>query len=277
MKRKKYIIQNIDGPESEFSALSVSNVLSVLNGEVVQVSRCTYLRIIQKLVDGVCFLCTHGGYGENGMLQNAMKEIGVMHTHSNPEAAFVMSSKHLTKKHYLRLGIPTPDWIYRGHLYGDNAQKISCFVHKPDDGGSKNGIFVSVNGNLHHNEIGEQLIQGDIEVSIVVYGSNNPICFPPLLRERNINNIGVLRETNTKLDHDLLKKCSYYAKIFHISLGARGLSKTDFVINPEGSIYALETDSQPGLALNQASARQANAYGLSYDKFIEGILNDREK
>jgi D-alanine-D-alanine ligase len=277
MKKKVYIIQNIDGPESEFSALSVSNVLSVLNGEVVPVSRCTYLRTIQKLVDGVCFLCTHGGYGENGMLQNAMKEIGVMHTHSNPRAAFVMSSKHLTKKHYLRLGIPTPDWIYRGHLYGDSTQKISCFVHKPDDGGSKNGIFVSVNGNLRNNEIGERLIQGDIEVSIVVYGSNNPICFPPLLRERNINNIGVLRETTAKLDNDLLKKCSYYAKIFHISLGARGLSKTDFVISPEGFIYALETDSQPGLALNQASARQANAYGLSYDKFIEGILNDREK
>jgi D-alanine-D-alanine ligase len=55
----------------------------------------------------VVFLALHGTYGEDGVVQRQLEELGVPYTGCGPEASRIAFDKVLTKKRCLAAGIPT--------------------------------------------------------------------------------------------------------------------------------------------------------------------------
>ena len=93
----------------------------------------------------------------------------------------------------------------------------------------------------------ENLIPGTLELSVCVIGHSSVITLTPNVRRRDVKRIGILEASDTRLPRRTEKLCMNAAATIHETLGAFGVTKTDFVIDPNGDAWALETDAHPGL------------------------------
>ena len=211
------------------------------------------------------------GEGEDGTLQGMLEGLWMRHTHSGAWACANMSNKHLTKLLYSGLGIRTPPWRFCGTDYGQLGKKL---VAKPHDGGGKRGLNIATPAHDDEGLLYENLIPGTLELSVCVIGHSSVITLTPNVRRRDVKRIGILEDSDTRLPRRTEKLCMNAAATIHETLGAFGVTKTDFVIDPNGDAWALETDAHPGLGRARAAATQAARAGFTYREFIHLILKE---
>jgi D-alanine-D-alanine ligase len=220
----------------------------------------------------VAFLATHGGIGENGTVHVYLEAMKVAHTHSVSRACAVLSDKHTAKLMYRGLGLRTPSWMYRGVTEGLHEPRL--WVRKPIDGGSKRELSMVSEVTPLGKWIYEEPIQGTHEVSLVVLGSSSPVALAPIVRQRDLPNLGVLTECDDSLDPATLAYCRDAALRVHRGLGCSGVTKSDFLVDSKGDAWIIETDAHPGLAPLQATAMAAERSGIPYGELVEAILQD---
>ncbi len=275
--RRLVILTNDHGPEGIVAAESAAHVSCILGAPVIRLRETSWIKQIETLDRAsLCFIATHGGFGEDGTLQQALETRGIRHTHSSSWACANMSNKHLTKLLYLSLSIETPGWYFQGRAYG-KENPHSIWVSKPYNGGSKNGLVVSKQPKRQENVLSEVCIAGSLEVSVCVVGHAKPMAFPPLVRGRDVANIGVLAVSTKILPSRVRCLCTEAALNIHRALGAYGVTKTDFILDQEGGPWAIETDAHPALGPMRAAASQARLAGFSYPAFIRLLLNEYVK
>src|SRR3954470_21138065 len=101
----------LGGPSAErevslWSGAAVANALRSLGHQVSEVDP---KEPDWKLPDGteVVFLALHGTYGEDGVVQTRLEELGVPYTGCGPESSRIAFDKVLTKQRCLEAGVPT--------------------------------------------------------------------------------------------------------------------------------------------------------------------------
>lgn len=281
MKQKVCILFNGDGDEREASKKTANDIYQTIVNkyqvEKVELNQRNWIDQIDNIQkDALCFLATHGGFGEDGSLQKILELKGISHTHSSSEVSAILSNKHLSKLIYRSLGIPTADWFFRGKSYGKLERGARLMVKKPLNGGSKQGIKkVKKIDRDNSCSIFESFITGSIEISVAVVGSNQQTrVFPPVVRRRSL--FCSLEDKDRKIisNQRMLRACSEMSKKVHIALSCYGVTKSDFLIDKDQNIWMTETDVIPGMAEDNAVSRAAALSGCDYKNFLFLLLKD---
>lgn len=268
------ILANSDGPEGSVSLASARDVALVLSAPVLDLVATTWRAQLQSAGSGpLYFLATHGGFGEDGTLQFYLEERAMRHSHSPSAVSRLMTNKHETKLAYCELGIPTPAWNWLGRHFGE-ACEGRAWICKPLAGGSRQGLSMRTAPVLDNpGVISECFVAGDREISVWTLGAD-AVALPPLLRHRSAEPSTPLTPSNETVAPKLANLCTALAQMFHLSIAARGLIKTDFVIDDQGRAFAIETDAHPALSRDRGAATQAAKSGFTYEALIKQIVLD---
>jgi D-alanine-D-alanine ligase len=158
-----------------------------------------------------------------------------------------------------------------GSSYGERQVKHP--LKKAKFGGSKQGIETVEKIESDSQNIYEEIIPGKFEVIVpVVRNGHQHLPLPPVIRERSTTVWGKLQKTDkAAVAPETQKACQDYAQKLSIALNCFGVTKTDFVIDQQGKIWALETDAIPGLSRTGAAGEAAAAAGLSYQQLLNMI------
>lgn len=76
-----------------------------------------------------------------------------------------------------------------------------------------------------------------------------------------------------RLEANLKDEVKQRAKDAHRLLGLRHYSRSDFIVTKKGSVYALETNSLPGLTKESLLPKSLESVGFSLPDFLEHVIN----
>ncbi|KXI23726.1 hypothetical protein AS132_05005 [Photobacterium sanguinicancri] len=242
------------------------------------------------------FLALHGGIGEDGTLQAALKMLKIPYTGSHHRASAIGIDKGLTKKVWQAAGIPTPQFIELQKAYFTDSQldeRADSFtfpvVVKPTTQGCSIGInqandldelkfFVDEAFKYEDTVIIEDYVHGrEFTVSLL-----NGVALPAV----------EIDHSHSFFDHDAKFSAAdtqYYcpanlteeqektirslaARAFE-SVGASGWGRVDIMADPDGFFYAIEVNTIPGMTKRSVFPLASQQVGLNYDDTVDAILN----
>ncbi|GAA2821932.1 D-alanine--D-alanine ligase [Saccharopolyspora taberi] len=234
-------------------------------------------RISQERPDAVV-VALHGGEGENGAVQSVLDMFGIPYVGTDPRACRRAWDKPTAKAELARAGLATPDWVVLPHStfreLGAQAvldalvAKLGLpLMLKPDQGGSALGAHVvrdaadlpsAMVGALSYGDtvLVEQFIEGT-EVAIgVLDGPDGPTALPAVQIEaangvydytaRYTAGLTTYRAP-AELPEETAAAAGELAVAAHRLLGLRDVSRTDAIIDRDGTVHFLEVNVSPGL------------------------------
>lgn len=248
--------------------------------------------VIQRIKElDVVFICLHGKFGEDGRVQALLDLLRVPYTGSGVLASAIGLDKISFKRYFSGIvKMPMSYEIEKGKsiIKPDIAGKL---VVKPADQGSSLGVSLvsSYKELLRAVEkafgfcekvIVEEYIDGT-EVSCGVLGNNDPFA----LEVVEIRPKGEFFDYKAKylpgeteeiipaeINNSLTARVKDTAITVHKTLGCRGFSRTDMIVNEKG-IFVLEVNTIPGLTPNSLLPKEAKASGISYSKLLDIIIS----
>ncbi|MBA8827724.1 D-alanine-D-alanine ligase [Saccharopolyspora lacisalsi] len=242
----------------------------------------------------------HGGEGENGAIQSILDMAGVPHVGTDPSACRRAWDKPTAKAEISRAGLTTPDWVALPHstfrelgaqpVIDALVAKLGLpLMLKPDQGGSALGARVvreaaelpsAMVGALSYGDtvLVEQLVEGT-EVAIgVVDGPEGPEALPAVQIEAaggiydyaarytaGLTSYRVPAELDTSSAEEL-------AIAAHRLLGLRDVSRTDAIIDREGTAHFLEVNVSPGLTETSLLPMAIEAADRSLGGVFAGLI-----
>lgn len=233
-------------------------------------------------------IALHGGFGENGGVQNYLEGLGVKYTGSGPRASRLAMDKNAAKQIAVENGIPTPRWIM---VDSDNPElpripHIPCVV-KPNDEGSTFGLTIVRNDSdiqtaldfafEYSNRIMiEEYIPGrELTVGILGHKALPVVEIIPASslfdyeskytpgKSQYICPAKINENTTLKIQADALK--------IYEELGCRHYARVDFRLNGDEH-YLLEVNTLPGMTSTSLLPKAAKAAGISYHSLINEII-----
>ena len=219
----------------------------------------------------VAFIALHGKGGEDGAIQGFCEVLGIPHTGSGILASATAMDKARSKAVYREVGIPTAVSIV---LYKDKPFNVTsvvdavgekCVVKPVDDGSSVGMSIVHAAGELpaalekafatSDTVLVESYITGT-EITVAVLGNDNPQALPVIEivphtefydYEEKYSSAGAEHIIPARLDAEVYERAQALAVQAHQALGCRGVSRSDFIVTPEGCPTILETNTIPGM------------------------------
>lgn len=254
---------------------------------------------LKALIDGdfdVAFLCLHGKKGEDGTLQGLLEVIDLPYTGPGVWSSATAMNKAKSKLFYHRADIPTaPFYLLRqGEPY--NAAEIAtamdgtCVV-KPATEGSALGIYI-VEGeaaiadalekvfSIDTLALVEKYIEGT-EITVAVLGNREPRALPII----QIVPQGEFYDFDSKyapggsqhicpapLPDDQTARIQGLAEKAHAVLECTGVSRSDFIIDADGTPWILETNTIPGMTATSLLPDAARAAGISFPELCTRLI-----
>ncbi len=240
----------------------------------------------------VVFMALHGENGENGKLQAAFDLLGVKYTGSDYISSAIAMDKGLAKQFFLANGIPTPKGIAmkkenRNNDVASLGLRLPCIV-KPACGGSSIGVtivnsadeFVAALDNAFQWEnevIIEEFVKGR-EFSVgVIEGKALPIIeIAPIqgfYDYKNKYKAGSAVETcPAELSEEKTKEMQHYAEEAARVIGLDTYSRTDFLMNEEGELFCLESNTLPGMTPTSLLPQEAAVIGMNFNQLCEHLI-----
>ncbi len=254
---------------------------------------------LKRLIDedfDVAFICLHGKWGEDGTIQGFLEMLEIPYVGSGVLSSSVSMDKSKTKVFYDLAGIKTPKSIDVFENSEDTIKKIldeiglPCVI-KPATEGSALGVYIikdesqlnaALEGALELDStvLAEQYVEGkeltaavlgnkelrtlpvveiipsnefyDFESKYAPGGSQH-ICPAPLSEEES----ACVRESALKA---------------HEVLDCRGVSRSDFILDKEGRVWILETNSIPGMTSTSLLPDAGKAEGISYEELCVMLI-----
>ena len=285
--------------EREISISSGENILKSLSSEGFNVipfdCKGDFIKKLIKIKPDVCFNALHGSGGEDGSLQSLLEKNNIPYTHSGIASSEICMNKALSKELFLKNNIKTPNYELIKINNISNLNKTLPFVIKPVHEGSSNGVYVILNESDRKKllKIKESWIYGEsvliedyiggIELSCAVF-NNKPTEVVEIKTKNTFYDFDAKYEPGAS-DHiipanipieiyNLVKKTALKC---HSIFGCRGISRTDFKWNGENneeSLFALETNTQPGMTITSLVPELLEKQGISYNDLILYLLED---
>jgi D-alanine-D-alanine ligase len=212
------------------------------------------------------FPALHGRGGEDGILQKFLEEHSSRYVGPDSRASALCFNKALYTKmlHRNKIHVPDTELVkYDEYHRSDLIRKP--YVLKPNDGGSSIDTFIvrdPENADVaaikkafkrHKKLLLQELIEG-VEITVAMLGDQPlPVIeiIPPADGEFDYENKynGRTQELcpPKHVSPEIQIEAQALAKQVHQLAGCRDMSRTDFIVNPVGKIYTLETNTIPGL------------------------------
>lgn len=254
---------------------------------------------LKCLIDGpfdVAFPCLHGKYGEDGTMQGFLEVIGLPYIGSNVWSSALAMDKAKAKLYYEKDGIPTPPSITLTAGSKADPHEIvetlgeHCVV-KPGTEGSALGVFI-VEGEqavadaidkafeIDNEVLVERYIKGT-ELTVAVIGNDDLEALPiiQIVPKSDFYDFeskyapgGSQHICPAPLPEDVTLRVQDMAIRAHQSLSCRGVSRSDFILEDDGSCWILETNTIPGMTGTSLLPDAARAAGISFPKLCTTLV-----
>ena len=257
------------------------------------------LNLIDKNKVDVIFNALHGKEGEDGIAQSYFEYLKIPYTHSGVISSYNSMNKIISKEIFFKNKIPTPKYfsLSKNKINNKNLKKFIFIkklrfpiVIKPINEGSSLGVKIvknlkelnksaSILSKKYNQILFEQFIGGqEIQVAVI---NNIPLGAIELIPKRSFYDYKAkyTKAANTKhvmparLNKKKYNEVLKLAKIAHLSLGCKGVTRSDFKFY-KNKFYLLEINTQPGMTNLSLVPEIANYCGISFSNLVEKILLD---
>ena len=250
----------------------------------------------------VAFIALHGRFGEDGQLQQILEDKSLRYTGSGPGTCRLALDKMASKKTFAKAGVSAPAAVeFNSNTNSSKLEKqleqlADRYVVKPITQGSSVGVIIVDNPKsamaealkcsaMFGNCMIEEYIPGrEITVGILM-GRAMPIIeiksktgFYDYHAKYIDERTQFLFDT---IDNPaLIKKIEAAAIKCFNALGLRHFARIDFILSADGTAYALEANSIPGLTSHSLLPKAAARTGLSMSdlciKIIKAALENKK-
>lgn len=256
---------------------------------------------LKALAVDIVFIAMHGAYGEDGRLQGALDLAGLAYTGSGAAASALALDKSRCQAVLNAAGLPVaPSALVRRDqgLEGierlEQVVELPCVV-KPSRGGSSVGVTivrdvarlrdaVSLAIQVDDEVLVERFVAGrEFTCGLIECGGDLialPVTeiIPPEGRffDYDAKYTGVTREvTPARVPPRFAIELQTLARAAHRALGCRGMSRVDFIGDPDGPgrTVVLEINTIPGMTAMSLLPQAARAHGIELPELL-GVLLD---
>jgi len=235
----------------------------------------------------VAFVAMHGAFGEDGGIQAALRERGIPHTGSSPEASERAFDKFQSKQVLAQAGIPTPPFEFLRH--GEKRTLPLPVVVKPVRQGSSMGVSLvqkeadwaaALETALGFDEIAlvEEYIDGR-ELTVGLVGDTALPVIEILTSDTYFDfhakyTPGAARHLiPAPIPDALARECQAVSlEVFRV-LGCSGMGRVDIRLRPGGDLFVLELNNIPGFTEVSLLPDAARVHGWPFPELCERILN----
>lgn len=283
-------------PAEQLSITAISQALAQLGVryEVLDPCRPSFIRDVARF--GVVLPNMHGPFGEDGRLQGLLDYLRVPCCGSGVAAAAIAADKILCKRMMESLAVPTPAWrSWPGVAAAWPGRPVMV---KPRMGGSSVGMSLvqreaDLSDAISRAESGDPpgvLIEDYIAGLPVTVGvlelPGGPVLFPPLATEVTAADFydaetkldaageGTVTCTEAALTAAVLSALNSAVMKLWDGLGCRGMARADFIVAGDGSVFALEVNTTPGMSRGSNFLTAAGLLGLSHADTLIAILRE---
>lgn len=248
----------------------------------------------------VLFNALHGGYGEDGQVQDLLETHGVRYTGSDRLGSRLGMRKHLAKNFLRSTGLRfAPHRVVTRDEYSDEIAReiFQSFplpvVVKPASGGSSICTVLAGSYNdLTHAILSvftiddTALIEGYVrgrEATVAVidgYRGEELYVLPPIeiipgkssFFDYDEKYAGHAREVcPARFPRDITDELIHSARTVHRTFGLRDYSRSDFIVSREG-VFFLEVNTLPGLTPASLVPKALEAVGSNLPEFLEHVV-----
>jgi len=251
-------------------------------------------RTFSRKIDSVdiLFIALHGKGGEDGVLQKMLERRRLLFTGSSSRACEKSFDKGISKRHFVKLGVPTPEYAI---LDKNNWRKMAAvfpvpFFAKPLDGGSSQGVFLveDFQGSAERLRrsvlrFGRLLIEKRIVGRELTAGLLGALKLPVVevkpsrsfydYKAKYTKGMTVY-EVPAKIPAKVAHKIQALAYRVYRGLGLKGFSRVDVMLDRKNRPYVLEVNSIPGLTEFSLLPKAARAVGISFEELCLRVLWD---
>ena len=239
----------------------------------------------------VVFNALHGRWGEDGCVQGILEWLRIPYTHSGVLASALAMDKERTKGVYRRSGIPVVEsGLFDRDAVGRSHVMAPPYVIKPNNEGSSVGIYIvgeDANGppaiadTMPATVMVEAYIPGR-ELTVTVMG-DRALGVTEIVTDgwydyhAKYSEGGSRHVVPAEVPEEIGRRCRDLALTAHRALGCRGVTRTDFrwdEARGEGGLFALETNTQPGMTPTSLAPEQAAHRGISFPDFCDWMVRD---
>ncbi len=300
----------VGGPSSEYdvSLKTGGQIITNLDREKYQVREIVISKNghwpvkpaeIKKKFD-VVLIAMHGEYGEDGTVQKMLDKYRIKYTGSGVKASAIGMDKVLSSRIFAKAGLKIPKFsllkIKKGSLVPSDARQ-SMFhlpvVVKPTDRGSSAGTTVAKKiqellpaiqeaAKFSENIMVQQYIVGREFTCGVMEVKKKLKVLPPTEIVPKLRGFfdyyskytsGASREiTPPRISRKEIKKIQMMALRAHRAIGAKGMSRTDFMQDENGKFYVLEINTIPGMTATSLLPQEAKVAGIEFPKLLDLII-----
>jgi D-alanine-D-alanine ligase len=245
-------------------------------------------------VDAV-YIALHGGWGENGGVQNALNAKKIPYTGPGAQTSRIAMDKIKTKMVLELKNVSTPPWGLSSAGDEKPPLPVPLVVKPPSDGSSfgiskvsdladwpkalENAFAAMENASLGVSEkvaLVEEFIPGREFTVAVVDGEPWPVV--EIVAQNGwygFDEKYVSNETRYPFleDDELSKKLKQTAVDAYNALECRGVTRVDLRVSPLGRIYVLELNTSPGLTSHSLVPKAGMKTGLTFAEVCDRILS----
>jgi len=245
----------------------------------------------------------HGESGEDGAIREVLELLGVPYVGSRPDACRAAFDKPLAKAVVAAAGLHTPRGVALPHEtfreLGAAAVMDSIvatiglpLIVKPARGGSALGCSAvrsaaalpgAMVGAFAYADTAlvERLVEGtEVAVPVVDTGAG-PRALPvvSITPDDGLYDYSARYtagstefEVPAKLSDDVAAECARVAVTAHTALGLRDLSRSDLIVDAEGTVWFLEVNVAPGLTETSTVPLAVTAAGLDLGELAHDLV-----
>lgn len=290
MRKYNHVAVLMGGPsaEREVSLNSGRAVAEALRASEYRVDEVDVTDTTIVLPDGVeaVFIALHGTFGEDGQVQDLLRERGMPYTGSDAASSRLAFDKVASKQLFEREGLPTPPYEILS-ASGVRTLPIPVVV-KPVHQGSSIGIHRVFNeadwsasladaAAYDTRILVEKYIDG-AELTVGIVGDE----VLPVLEIRAPEGYYDYRAKYTKgvteylvpapIPDDRAQVCRELALRAFRVLGCRAMGRVDFRMNPDGELFILEVNTIPGFTATSLLPKAAKAHGIEFPALCDRIM-----
>ena len=244
----------------------------------------------------IAFLALHGEYGEDGRIQDFLENVGMPYTGSSSQSSALGMNKVASAKLFRAYGLDVPEWgdVSR---HGDWANFKADFgypvVVKPADRGSSVGVSIvrdepslrdalcSVFDISRHAMV-QRYVSGRELTCAVIEDEQGIIPLPPTEIIPKSSSFfdydskyapGASKElTPAPLSREETLEVQRIAAAAHRVIGASGATRTDMIMDGNGTFYILEINTIPGMTKTSLLPQAAASHGMGMDRLLDHII-----
>lgn len=245
---------------------------------------------LQRPTD-VVFPVLHGEFGENGELQQILEERGVPFVGSGSVASRAGMEKDQAKEIWRRAGLPTP----RYEMVGTEAEIADAVasvgapcVVKPSNSGSSLDVYICKSSEIaaerakhvikeHGQAMIEQFVKG-VEITVGILGEK-PLSPIRITTSREFFDYQAKYVGNDAQHHfdldlpaDVIEQLKETARMAHLTLGCRDLSRLDFIVDELYRPWLLEINTLPGFTPKSLLPEAAAHDGIPFPRLVDRLV-----